>query len=317
METMPNARILLLSANILYGTNLSHELKNKFGGEKVGFYKDPSDDLSGKQIVVCSFESLNRVRGQAFELMLIDEVRTVGGLVGGDTMPFFENVYLLQHLSKTTPRVVVCDADLLFRVDETEETPAGKGFVEYLAGGRRVVCAELTHKGPDHLRRSARFFFDSKKAKVGKREWFDEIKLAAAEWRNDHSKRFAICVGNATSQMTEICRLLKFVEKVPHKPYSGKTRQDHKLNDLKDPDAVWIEFGCIVSTTSLSIGVDPKSTSFARVFVWTCRTGCNLLTMFQAAQRYGRSEKAPMSNTTVDILLHCVPPTLGHGSRCG
>eukprot|EP00966_Prymnesium_polylepis_P209365 4850079-Prymnesium_polylepis.1 len=44
--------------------------------------------------------------------------------------------------------------------------------------------------------------------------------------------------------------------------------------------------------------------------MWTARMGCNPLTMFQAAQRYGRSKDAPLLNTTVDILLECTPPKL-------
>ena len=38
--------------------------------------------------------------------------------------------------------------------------------------------------------------------------------------------------------------------------------------------------------------------------------GCNMLTQFQAAMRYGRSDKAPLINPTVDILLNCRPPSV-------
>eukprot|EP00966_Prymnesium_polylepis_P209366 4850080-Prymnesium_polylepis.1 len=44
--------------------------------------------------------------------------------------------------------------------------------------------------------------------------------------------------------------------------------------------------------------------------MWTARMGCNPLTMFQGAQRYGRSKDAPLRNDTVDILLDCIPPKL-------
>ena len=54
-----------------------------------------------------SIESLHRIDGQRFELLFIDEVRTIGGLVGGETMPFFDNVHLLRKLS--------------IRTDDTEE----------------------------------------------------------------------------------------------------------------------------------------------------------------------------------------------------
>eukprot|EP00966_Prymnesium_polylepis_P213039 4933855-Prymnesium_polylepis.1 len=118
----PGARVLLLSANILYGSNLAAELKRELNNVKVGFYKDTGDaELADCQVVVCSFESLHRIVGQSFEMLLIDEVRSIGGLVGGETMPFFENVHLLRRLSIETPRVVMCDADLLFCMDVSEE----------------------------------------------------------------------------------------------------------------------------------------------------------------------------------------------------
>lgn len=131
--------------------------------------------------------------------------------------------------------------------------------------------------------------------------WHDTKKSAAPH-------RFAICCGSK-AQLSDVCLFLE-QWKVPYKPYSGDTRQDSKLVDLQDPDEAWIEFGRIPSTTSLSISVDPKAVQFARVFIWTHRMGCNVLTQFQAAMRYGRSDKAPLLNPTVDILLDCRPPNV-------
>lgn len=303
------ARVLLLSANILYGSNLAAELKKELKDFKVGFYKEEAEVLSSCQVVVCSLESLHHIANQRFEMLLIDEARTIGGLVGGATMPSFDTVYALRQLCCDTPRVVMCDADLLFKVDETEELPAGIDFADFLLGGvRSAVCANLTHPGPPHLKRSARLFYNAESAAVGKEEWFAEIEKAAAAWHENHECRFAISVGSK-AQLSEVCLFLKQL-KVPYKPYSGDTRQDSKLIDLQEPDEAWIEFGCIPSTTSLSIGVDPKTVQFARVFIWTHRMGCNVLTQFQAAMRYGRSDKAPLINPTVDILLDCRPPSV-------
>ena len=43
-------------------------------------------------------ESLHHVANQRFEMLLIDEARTIGGLVGGATMPSFDTVYALRQL---------------------------------------------------------------------------------------------------------------------------------------------------------------------------------------------------------------------------
>ena len=124
-----------------------------------------------------------------------------------------------------------------------------------------------------------------------------ELEDAMAAWHLDHEHRFAVCVGSK-AQMREVCARLE-QQRVPWKPYSGETGEKDRLEDLKDPDATWIEFGAIVSTTTLSIGVDPKRVQFARVFVWTCRVGCGVLAQFQAAQRFGRSAAAPLLSALI------------------
>ena len=183
MRRSPNARILLFSANIAYGTNLTRELERTFGKAAVGFYRTKGiGDLSAFPIVVCSFESLYRVAGQKFDMMLIDEVRTVAGLVGGETMPHFDNVYLLKRLVRDTPCVVVCDADLHFRIDETEPQPLAHEFVQFIGGNKLVVCASMDHQGPEHLRRDVRFLYDCKKAAVGRDQWLDELARALSSY---------------------------------------------------------------------------------------------------------------------------------------
>ena len=309
LEDSPHMRVLLFSANVLYGTNLAHELEQC--GFNVGFYKNKETNLENCQVVVCSFESLHLIDGQQFHLMLIDEIRSVATLVGGGTMSDFTNVYLLRELCHTTPRIVVCDADLLYTAHESEPQSAVHDFLQLIAPRRKVRCVKLTHPGPPHLRRSARFFYDSKNAGCGKDEWLDQIRCAAQDWRRfseqgDNTHRFAVCTGSK-KQLNEVCALLRQVG-VPFKPYSGDTNDIYKLEDLKDPDVTWLDVGGVAATTTLSIGVDPKKVQFARVFIWTCRMGCDVLTQAQAAQRFGRNGAFPLLNETIDILLDCMPP---------
>ena len=309
----PNARILLMSANIGYGTNLAHELQQE--GFDVGFYRDygaadKGAALSQHQVVVCSFESLHHIDGQRFDLMLIDEVRHISALPGGATTCYnFANLFLLRELWATTPRRVICDADLLYKVSDTEPCSAVQSLMAIIEHGP-TLCAELTHPGPPHLKRSARFFYTYQKAPLNKKMWFGQIAAAAKAWHDTKGSaaphRFAVCVGSSKKQLNEVCALLEQL-RVRYKPYTGDTRKDSKA-DLKDPDTSWVPHGAIVATTTLSIGVDPKTIQFARVFIWTCHTGCPILGQFQEAQRFGRSPVAPLLNTTIDILLDTEPP---------
>ena len=302
----PNCRILLLSANITYGTHLAHELKHD--GFDVGFYKDKNTNLASHQVVVCSLESLHHVDGQRFEAMLIDEACTIANIVGGGTMHDFTNLVLLRELCTRTPEIVVCDADLEYTVDTSEPVTKVYDFLQFVAPDRPVLCVTLSHPGPPHLKRSARLFYDCKAAVRGKEEWLAELKSACAAQRDNSEHRIAVCVGSKT-QLREVCQLLT-ENGVSCKPYSGETHEGYRLDDLKDPDHSWLEVGSVVSTTTLSIGVDPKQVQFARVFMWTCRMGCNVISQAQAVMRFGRSASAPLLNTTIDILVDCMEPSL-------
>ena len=131
---------------------------------------------------------------------------------------------------------------------------------------------------------------------------------AARAWKEDRTKRFAVCVGSK-GQLSEVYNLLTGLD-VPVKPYSGDTitNESSKFQDLQDADTAWLQFGCVVSTTSLSIGVDPKSIEFDRVFMWTHPQGCMLLAMFQAAMRFGRQVNHPLGNRCISLLVRCMPP---------
>ena len=182
--TKPEARVLLLSANILYGTNLTHELRQS-GFPKVGFYRDKDVDLSTCQTVVCSLESLHHLEGQRFDAILIDEVRTIARLVGGGTMHDFNNVHLLHELcSQWGTQVVVCDADLDFKIDPSEPHTLTYDFLKLIAPDRSVIRTMQTMR-PPHLERSARLFFDCARSD-GRKNWFEELENAAKAWHADH-----------------------------------------------------------------------------------------------------------------------------------
>lgn len=314
LQTKPGARVLLLSANILYGTTLTADLRRQHEGDQgvnVGFYREREEgsSLSDFNVVVCSLESLHHLDEQRFDAILIDEIRSIARLVGGGTMSDFNNVYLLRELCARSADIVVCDADLTFKIDDSEPNTLTHDFMELIMPGRPVLHASLSHPGPDHLRRGVKLLFDygsKKKGNPGKKRWFEELEAAAAAWHTDNSKRFAVCVGSKT-QLGEVYEFLKNL-KVLCKPYSGDTDENAKLHDLTDADSAWVAFGCIASTTSLSIGVDPKTIAFDRVFMWTHRNGCLPLAMFQAAMRFGRQAEHPLGNQTVWILAQCIPP---------
>ena len=302
LQAHPTQRFLLLSANIGYGRNLTSELRSALPNVSVGFYKTDSN-LEACQIVVCSFESIQLVANQHFDDVLIDEVRSVARLIGGKTLPL-ENVTDLRRICFAAPRLTICDADIFFKSNESEDTTLVDDFLQEVAPERDVLCFDTTHEGPAYLKRRVRLLFGSK----GEDEWFTELKRAVAEWhetRNtDSPKRVAIVVGTLGQRRT-VCNLLKKI-KVPFLHYDGESNGPDKIA-LSDPDAAWANIGVVVCTTTLSIGVDPKTTTFGRVFLWSNNSGCMPLAQMQAVFRFNRFE-CPGFNPEICALLDCADP---------
>ena len=166
LDKSSTTRVLLLSANIMYGTNLTHEIRES--GIDVGFYLECNDTSKAKQVnastaaqlaqhrvVVCSFESLHHLESQRFDMILVDEIRHISQLPGGSTASYsLKNLFLLRDLWKSTHLRVISDADLLYKASDTEPCSAVQSFMDVIDDGP-VLCARLTHRGPLHLQRNA------------------------------------------------------------------------------------------------------------------------------------------------------------------
>jgi hypothetical protein len=318
-----NARTLLMSANIIYGTSLYEDLKRKYEGNdavKIGFYREVAD-LDKYNVVICSLESLQRLEGQQFDYVLPDEFRTIARLVGGGTMKDFENIFIMKNLCIDAKEIIIADADMNFKVDDSEPTTLAYDYAKLVFGARRVVNWTLSRPPPSHLMRRVRLFFSSvpdesnprrtdkrKSSRIGKDAFWAEIDKSIVVWHTDHSKRFAVCCGSKTQLREVYTRMVR--RGVPAKPYSGDTSEKSKHYDLKDPDTAWLQYGCIAATTSLSIGVDPKHIQFDRVFIMTHKQGCTILATLQAAMRFGRPLGAPLGDMVICVLLHCMPPSI-------
>ena len=313
--TQKATRALCLSANILFGTNFTAEMTQACSDHasiKVGFYRDDPKNLDQYNIVVCSIESIHHLEGQKFDIVMIDEIGTVARLIGGATMINFHNAYTLREMCDNAPYIVVCDADMKLKLGESQPCSVAESFMTFLFRKRPVLYANFTHPGPDHLKRGVEVSFDYKDGSgrnTGRMHLFNELTQAARRWHVDHTKRFGFMVG-AKSQLQEVYDFLVNTCRVPTKPYSGDTDEKSKLIDLRDTATAWKDYGCILATTSLSIGVDPKGIEFDSVFMWTHRLGCPVLAEFQGVMRFGRQIGHPLGKTVVHMLVGCVNPNV-------
>ncbi|MGA1354656.1 MAG: hypothetical protein ACO32I_07795, partial [Candidatus Limnocylindrus sp.] len=113
LEEEPRARVLFVAANQLYAKNLSSELAPQF--KDVVCYLDAARDTKiSAQFVVCTLESVHRLSSAPFHLIVLDKVRSIAGLLGGETLPLTQ--WPLQNVLRSATYMIACDAHV--RVDD-------------------------------------------------------------------------------------------------------------------------------------------------------------------------------------------------------
>jgi hypothetical protein len=139
------------------------------------------------------------VAGERFDQILLDEVRSLARLVGGETLRDLPgNIRTLIDLCLMATGIAVCDADLDFKSHDSEDNTLVHDFMQMICPDRNVVCFQTSHPGPDHLKRSMCLYF------MIANGWMTELGAACAAWHDDHSKRVAIVVGSKT-QRRDVC----------------------------------------------------------------------------------------------------------------
>ena len=312
-------RVVYVVSRQTYGTNLTGELRRMFEEEHVWDYQETAENRQRfpikdcHQHIVISLQSLQLMDGIGnVVLVVLDEIRTTGDAIGGKTMEKkVSNISGLQRMCTAVPYLVGMDADIEFlSIDAT------KDVCQLFAPGRAVHHVKLSGQ-PQHLRRTFARCWDQtigrgkNKSNPGKRTFRRKLIRALEAWKEayecgDFSKRVAICISTRT-QADEIIKLLNSFG-TPFEIYRGDSCKNIKARDLQHPDFHWEPLGGLLFTTSLSVGVDPQTVKFARVFGMTSRTGCGIRDVVQAFGRFGRSVDYPLDDNEIVLLIHGMRP---------
>ena len=89
--------------------------------------------------------------------------------------------------------------------------------------------------------------------------------------------------------------------------YHGGVSAKKKSTDFADPDAAWADRRVAIYNTCVTVGIDPKTTVFSKMFLHTSRMGGSLRDLFQGACRPGRKDGL-LLDTTVHCIVHCAEP---------
>ena len=66
-------------------------------------------------------------------------------------MPDFNNIYVMKELAENTKKIVVCDADLIFKMSPSETNTLTTDFMKLLFDSRPVLHGSLSHPGRSFL----------------------------------------------------------------------------------------------------------------------------------------------------------------------
>lgn len=73
-----------------------------------------------------------------------------------------------------------------------------------------------------------------------------------------------------------------------HELYHGSVSETKKRDHFRDPDAAWADVQVVIYNLCVTVGVDPKTTTFKCMFLHTSYAGGDWFAVFQAIKRFNR-----------------------------
>ena len=286
LDLLPmNARIVALSVRISHAYDMLRELK-EFGFE---VYKDETTDIKNSPRLIISLESLHRMETVLPpSLLILDEVRTLAAAVGGSTVKRSNSYNLIADIYKSSKYCVALDADC-------ELDGAVAAFLGGMDKTRPVSKWILPHNS---MPRTMRVGFKN----VLTHDICNALKLY-------HGKCPIVIACGSKKQAKIYANLLTkmgYTTALYHGESSSSTKREHFAN----PDFHWGKVDAVITTTTISVGIDVRSTSFGKIFLHTCRGGSSLRDIFQLLCRFGRSAEAPLVDTNILVCLDDIDPAV-------
>ena len=192
----PKARALLLSPNILAGTSLYRECTE--AGLDAAFYRQTTtDNLRTARVAICSLESIDRVCGTNFRVVVLDELTYVAmGVAGMTQSNSFNQAFGLRSLFLDSALRIVSCADWRFKMGDDEPSSLAETLFSFLQMSGEVNV--LRHTMTSELMRRKLV------VTYNKRAWISHIKRAC----ESRTGRLAFCLGSAKDHVRLVCRLL-------------------------------------------------------------------------------------------------------------
>ena len=260
----------------------------------------------GHGVIFVSIESFLVLNGvldpSKVGALLLEETCELATKMLSETCKCVRPFRLLRDVARGANRLIYTDAD--FEADDPE---MGRCLLlaKYLRPDLPVRIFTLS-RTVEHVKRSAKLYFDHKEAEAGANfdAWVAQLRAFLQEWRvtGDASGNRVGVACSSRAMVRRVCGLAKEAGCF-WCDYTSDTSDAVKNAELGDPATYWVEVGLVAFTQTLCVGVDPQKIQFAAVFVYAASFGCSIRCLLQGALRFGRDVNFPLLSTTVFICL--------------
>ena len=299
-----DVRILCFSVRIIHAHDQLAQLGREFGFKsyKDEVKEDPDVDLSKVKKLIISLESLRKLMRFSssavpkYDIVVVDEARSLVDVFSKeDTKNFGTSEFMFRSLLKDTPLCIFADADM--------------GYDNAVPSLLRAITP---HKGihlldveKNVLQRHMKLYFGQESYQNSEGQTQRQRASTALELFYEQQVRPEIqaaiqkgekvafaCASKSghSNTIAQMCREEGLEAGVSYQTYNSKTSDYVKEEHFKDVDKAWRPLVATIATTSLTVAVDPRSTKFRKLFLFTKRSQfCGQMRdLFQQLGRYNR-----------------------------
>jgi hypothetical protein len=246
--------------------------------------------LFDQPCVVVSLEQMYRAFAveEPWDVVILDEIRSgLGKWVFESTLKDMGSVVQFDRVCRECTYLIAADADC--RKDEATEV--------FLKGLQRpYVIWDVPVK---RLKRKLSVEFITSHAS---QTTIPQIFKNELEALQDGEKLGVVCsTAKAAKTYAQYCT----ERGVSYVLYHGAVSASKKRDDFKNPDAAWADKQVVIYNLCVTVGVDPKTTTFKCMFLHTSYGGGDWLAVFQAIKRFNRHLR---DEFIIHVVLTCKRP---------
>ena len=263
-------RVIVLSPRISYAKSITHEYNEKIGEDQVPFkcYKDLSkDDVGTYDRIVISMESLHKLHyehclNNPFDLIVVDECQAnLASHTCTETngKNFMNNSNSFYSMLRYSDKILFCDAFINAKTID---------YLTYFG----LPTTLLNYQRPMKKRQATII-------QGGKKEY--DALLPYIKDDLQANKKLYVCMSSANRCIEWSAELTKLF---PHKKIRSYCKGEGK--EIKDVRAEWEEYDCILTTTTITVGINFDILHFDRCYMaFSSRAKTNVVDLFQCHYR--------------------------------